>query len=932
MTTLARKSTLNSPTMRRIGLGCFLVALFFASGSSSPAATLPAGFSESKVADHLNPTTMVFAPDGRLFLCEKQGRILVIQNGVLLPTPLVDFSSQVDSWNERGLGGVCLHPEFATNGYLYVYYTKKKPSHNRVSRFTVIGNAALPDSEQIILELDNLSSIGWHNGGGLCFGKDGKLYVATGENADGGNAQNANNMLGKLLRINPDGSIPSNNPNYQKYSGLSRSIVALGFRNPFALSVNPETGLIYASNVGAKYEEIERYDSDATPRSVNYGWPDLDGPRGRQATPSDYRDPAYAYDHGSGEGTALCGGDFYAPSDAAADGFPTSYLGFYFFSDYRGWIKYIDPRTPSKRFDFAAKIDRPIDVQFAPDGSMWYIARGGQGGGSDEDNTSTPNGSLWRVHWTGAGGPKKLAFVAQPSSSNTGGVISPAVRVAVQDAQGDTFSSSNALVTISTSKAPNSPTVHGTLTRPAIDGIATFDDLRIDNPGRDFTLTCTSGDLKSQTSDSFEVFAKADPPHVSPRSGAYGNPAWVQMTSATKGAKIRYTTDGSTPMQTSPVYERPFQVVSTSVIKAYAERPGLSNSDVSATTLTITGHAPYGMNFRPELADVAVPSVNGPAVPRTLSSTGLFRDVANLEAQHGVVPYDVNSPLWSDNAQKTRWVALPARAQIGLAADGSYHWPGGALFVKHFELVTNEKTQQRRRLETRLLVLDSSGANGYGVTYKWRNDNLDADLLISGLDEEIEIVGSDGQTRTQTWHYPSQKECLQCHTVKSGFVLGPSMRQLNGNFEYPTGRTDNQIRTWNYLQMFSSNVSEDRIDDYDRLVRVDDANASLEHRVRSYFDVNCAFCHLPGGTGAQWDGRYETPLAKQKNVDGDVRETFGIADAKIVAPGDLRKSIMHLRMTSTEATRRMPPVGSNVVDEAAVDAISQWILSLSEGN
>lgn len=896
------------------------------------AATLPAGFSESQVADHLNPTTMVFAPDGRLFLCEKHGRILVIENRALLPTPMVDFSSHVDSWNERGLGGICLDPEFATNGYLYVYYTAKNPSHNRVSRFTVIGNTASPDSEQIILELDNLSSIGWHNGGGLCFGKDRKLYVATGENADGGNAQNANNLLGKLLRINRDGSIPTDNPNYQLYSGRSRAIVALGFRNPFALSVQPDTGLIYASNVGAKYEELERYDSDATPRSVNYGWPRLDGPRGRQAAPSDYRDPAYAYDHGSGEGTALCGGDFYATGAAAADGFPANYHGCYFFSDYRGWIKYIDPRSPSKRFDFAAKIDRPIDVEFAPDGSMWYIARAGQGGGSDADNTSTSNGSLWRVRWTGEGGPTRLAFVAQPSSSNTGGIISPAVRIAVQDAKGETFASSDALTTISINHASGTAQLHGTLTRKAIDGVATFDDLRLDHPAQNVELICTSSDLKSQTSASFDVFAKADPPHISPRTGAYSGLAWVQITSTTQDAKIRYTTDGSTPTGTSPIYDQPFQVARTSVIKSYAERPDLAPSDTSVTTLTITGRTPYGMDFRPELADIQLPSANGPAVPRTLSSTGLFRDAASLEARPGVVPYDVNSPLWSDNAQKTRWVALPARAQIGLAADGTYQWPGGSLFIKHFDLVTNEQTQQRRRLETRLLVLDSSGANGYGVTYKWRDDNLDADLLTSGLDEEIEIVGSDGRTRTQTWHYPSQEECLQCHTVKSGFVLGPSMRQLNGDFDYPTGRKDNQIRTWNYLQMFSSNVNEERIQDYDRLVRVDDAHASLEHRVRSYFDVNCAFCHLPGGTGAQWDGRYETPLAQQKNVDGDVRETFGISDAKIVAPGDLQKSIMHLRMTSTEATRRMPPVGSNVVDEAAVDAISQWILSLPAGN
>lgn len=916
--------------IRCVALALFLVASSFSCGASSHATTLPAGFSESKIADRLNPTTMVFAPDGRLFLCEKPGRILVVQNGSALPAPLIDFSSSVDSWNERGLGGICLDPDFASNGYLYVYYTAKSPSHNRVSRFTVTGNVAAADSEQVILELDNLSSTGWHNGGGICFGKDGKLYVATGENANGGNAQNPDNLLGKLLRINPDGSIPSDNPNYRQHAGRSRSIVALGFRNPFAMSIQPDTGLLYISNVGAKYEEIERYDSGATPRNVNFGWPRLDGPRGRQSAPNDYRDPAYAYDHGSGEGTALCGGAFYAPVAIAADGLPASYQGHFFFSDYRGWIKYIDPRRPGERFDFAAQIDRPIDVEFAPDGALWYIARAGQGGGSDADNTSTSNGSLWRVHWTGVGGPAKLNFVTQPSSTNADGVISPAVRVAVQDAEGETVPAASDFVTISVTDS--AAKLHGTLTRKAINGVAAFDDLRVDRPGQHFQLICSSNDLESRTSKPFDVSAKADAPTISPRSGAYGHAAWVQIASATRSAKIRYTTDGSPPNATSAIYETPFQVSSTSVIKAYAERAGLANSDVSAAKLTITGSAPYGIDFRPEVANVALPSANSPEVPRTLSSTALFRDVAHLEVRDGIVPYGVNSPLWSDNAQKTRWVVLPPRAHISLTDNGAFQWPGGTLFIKHFDLVTNEQTQQRRRLETRLLLVDSTGANGYGVTYKWRDDGLEADLLASGLDEEVEIVDADGHTRMQTWHYPSQEECLQCHTVKSGFVLGPSLRQLNGEFEYPAGRSDNQLRTWNYLQMFSRNIDEDRINDYDRLVRVDDENAPLEHRVRSYFDANCAFCHLPGGTGAQWDARFETPLARQNNIDGDVRETFGIAGAKIIAPGDLEKSIMHLRMSSTQTTQRMPPVGSNVVDKAAVEAISQWIQSLAASN
>ena len=924
----SKKSTEISFPVDCFRYACFLLVFFSPLAGTLLATDLPAGFSETRIADDLNPTTMVFAPDGRLFLCEKQGRILVIENGSVLPTPLIDFSDKVDSWNERGLNGICLDPDFPHNGYVYLYYTAKSPSHNRVSRFTVSGNTAPAASEKVILDITELSSIGWHNGGGLCFGKDGKLYIATGENADGSNAQNTSNLLGKILRVNADGSIPANNPNYKTFTGTNRAIVALGLRNPFALAAHPTSGLIYINDVGAKYEQVERYDSDVTPISINYGWPKFDGPLGRPSTLTGYRDPEYAYDHGSGEGTALCGGGFYALKHSAPAAFPPNYHGVYFFTDYRGWIKYIDPANPGKRFDFAKDINRPIDVKMAPDGSLWYIARAGKGGGSDSDNTATTDGSLWRIYWTGSGGPTKLEFSTQPSSQNVGGTLAPALRVAVQDSKGNTFTYSNAPITIAISNNSGSAILGGTLTRNAVDGIATFNDLHLDRPGSGYQLRCTSADLKSRTTNSFDIAAKVSAPTITPRSGTYTDSAWVQISSATGGARVRYTSDGTEPTSLSAVYSEPFQITGTSIIKAFAETPGLSNSDVSMVELSIVGKQPYGIDYRAEVTGVKMPPHNGSGIPKTLAGTGFFKSVGNLAAKPGVIPYDVNSPLWSDGAQKFRWVALPDRSQIGFAADGEYQWPGGTVFVKHFELVTNEQTKAKRRLETRLLVLDPSGGNGYGVTYKWRSDESGAELLTSGLDEQIDVIGKDGRIRSQVWHYPSQEECLQCHTTKSGFVLGANTRQLNSEFRYPSGRTDNQIRTWNYLQMFTSNVHEGSIEGYKRLVKLEDAGAGLEDRVRSYWDSNCAFCHRPGGTGSQWDARYDTPLIDQNSIQAAVRETYGIADAKVVAPGDLPKSIMHLRMISSQATQRMPPVGRNVVDTTAVNAISKWIESL----
>jgi len=194
------------------------VAFWFVLGGSSStllghAATLPPGFVETPLASGLldRATAMDIAPDGRIFVCLQDGELRVIKKGSLLATPFVSLTVNADG--ERGLLGVAFDPHFTTNHFVYVYYTATTPAvHNRVSRFTANGDVALTGSERIILNLENLSSATNHNGGAIHFGRDGKLYVAVGDNANSANAQVLTNRLGKILRINPTGSIPSDNP------------------------------------------------------------------------------------------------------------------------------------------------------------------------------------------------------------------------------------------------------------------------------------------------------------------------------------------------------------------------------------------------------------------------------------------------------------------------------------------------------------------------------------------------------------------------------------------------------------------------------------------------------------------------------------------------------------------------------------------------
>ncbi len=909
-----------------------LLLLLTVIATSVSAATFSStGFAETQIASGLDPTTMAFAPDGRLFLGEKPGRVRVVKNGSLLTTSFLDVSANCDNSNERGLQSVCFDPNFATNQYVYIYYCAKTPTiHNRVSRFTANGDVA-SGGETVIFDLTDLSSAGNHNGGGMRFGKDGKLYVSAGENANGANAQNTGNVLGKLLRLNADGTIPTDNPSYGSYSGNNRAIVALGLRNPFTLAVQPGSGMLYINDVGASsWEEINRYDTGSAAVAANFGWDGIEGTRTSQTPPDNYRDPVQAYGHGVGY--CICGGDFYNPSAAGVDAFPSTYSGRYFFCDYTGWIKYIDTANPGTLNDFASGIARPIDVETAPDGALWYIARAGQGGGSVADNTSSSNGTLWRVRYTGGGGPSNLAIIQQPTSVGAGAAINPAVTVAVQDASGNTVTSASNSVTIAIATNPASGTLSGTTSVPAVNGIATFSSLTINNAGTGYALSAASSGLTGTTSSTFNVMAQASTPTITPNGGSFTGAAWVQLASATSGATIRYTTDGSTPFGSSTAYSGPFQRTATTTVKAIAQKSGLTDSGAASATITISGSTAYGLDYRPPLTGVAMPATVSGTLPGTLTATGLFTNAANLTANTALVPFGVNSPLWSDNAQKQRWVGLPGSAKIGFAPSGEYTWPGGTVLVKHFELVTNESTGAKRRLETRVLVLDAAGTNGYGVTYKWRADNTEADLVAdAGQDEAITITQAGGGTRSQTWHFPARSQCLQCHTTTAGFVLGPKTRQLNGGYAYPTGRSDNQLRTWSYLQMFSAAVSEGAISGYAKTVKVDDTSATLELRVRSYLDANCANCHRPGGTPAAWDARYDTPLFDQNIIDGPLRDALGISGAKVVVPQDVPKSVMHLRMNSTVSTQQMPPLARNVVDTAAVSTLAQWIGTLSRG-
>jgi glucose/arabinose dehydrogenase len=345
---------------------CSLVVAALVGAGSADAATVPSGYADSTVASGLSaPTAMDLAPDGRIFVAQQGGQLRVIKNGKLLATPFVSLT--VNSSGERGLLGVAFHPNFPSTPYVYVYYTTSTaPIHNRVSRFTANGDVAAGGSEVPILDLDSLSLATNHNGGAIHFGPDGRLYVAVGENANGSNAQTLSNRLGKVLRINADGSIPTDNPFYGVASGANRSIWALGLRNPFTFAFQRGTGRMFINDVGqSTWEEI----NDGIAGS-NYGWPTTEGP----TSDPNFRSPLYAYTHaGSPGGCAIAGGAFYNP---LTQRFAAEYVGEYFFADLcGGWIYSLDVPTNVPKA-FAGGVSSPVDLKVGNGGSLYYLARG----------------------------------------------------------------------------------------------------------------------------------------------------------------------------------------------------------------------------------------------------------------------------------------------------------------------------------------------------------------------------------------------------------------------------------------------------------------------------------------------------------------------------------------------------------------------------
>lgn len=339
--------------------------------------------------------------------------------------------------------------------------------------------------------------------------------------------------------------------------------------------------------------------------------------------------------------------------------------------------------------------------------------------------------------------------------------------------------------------------------------------------------------------------------------------------------------------------------------------------------------------------------------PRRLSETGIFKSVADHQTADGVLSFSINAEQWSDHAVSQRYLALPDTAAIGLhtkptkipgsQASRTMDFPAETLLIKTLSLDLIEgDPATRRRIETQVLHYDGQDWRGY--TYEWNDEQTDAALVDAGGKTRTWSVKSSqapGGQREQTWSFPSRGDCIRCHNPWSEHALAFNVAQINRPHDYGSV-SDNQIRTLKHIGVLvdipdepdprNPNAKPEAPKPPEKLPLLADprdATADLERRARAYLHVNCAHCHrFNGGGSAHIYLQHDLPLQKIEAVNlRPTQGTFGINDARILAPGDPYRSVLLFRLAKL-GPGHMPYLGSRIIDDRGVQLIHDWIASL----
>ena len=314
--------------------------------------------------------------------------------------------------------------------------------------------------------------------------------------------------------------------------------------------------------------------------------------------------------------------------------------------------------------------------------------------------------------------------------------------------------------------------------------------------------------------------------------------------------------------------------------------------------------------------------------PRKLSETGLFDSVPAHRMKPGIVPYSVNVPFWSDGAIKQRWMAIPGDETISYTSSRGWNFPNGSVLVKSFSLEREPGNPDTRfRIETRLMVRRQNEWSGY--SYRWNAEQTDAQLVESGGHSESVAIRDPGASdaRSQVWHFPSRAECMVCHSRAANYVLGICEPQMNRTHDYGDGQ-QNQLEWLSHMGYFSSSLAQPA-EQLTKLTDPFDESADLQLRARSWIHANCAGCHIEAGGGnSRFSAEISATLDQQQLIDAKpVHNSFGLSEARLVAPGKPDQSVL-LHRISQRGQGQMPPLSSALPDQSGVELIRRWIQGL----
>jgi uncharacterized repeat protein (TIGR03806 family) len=915
-------------------------------------------FSTKVLASSINqPQELDISKAGEIYVIGRMGEFYAMVDDTLSQTS----SIQVNSVQEGGLIGFALDPDFANNRFAYFHYTHPSLSQHNVSRIPINPDHSLDlDSEVIVLTYPVQLSECCHTAGSLAFDNVGNLYIATGDNTNPFNSDgytpideqagrsawdaqksssNSNDLRGKILRILPtaDGGyqIPAGNL-FNESAEHRAEIYTMGHRNPYRITIDSATNNLVWADIGpdAGSSNPNRGPSgvdeiNQTLVSGNFGWPYFtgnnapyndfdfatrtsgnpfnpenvlnDSPNNTGATELPNTIPAWiTLSH-----RALMVADVYRFNPAIQDEhkLPSYFHGkllYWNFNNDRMFEASVGQDTPNLRQWLDTSVMAGIiDGKISPQNNRLYlISFGGNCCGKPNDA-----GLLVEVNYTGDGNNGGQSgdptLPESPFPSNTAILLIAAANGQYLGKNPDTQSLSALF-----EQAMGEQTF---IVEEDLDGYIRLRALA-DNQYITLLEDDSLGFSPAGAADS-SLFLLVANENGSFSLQAKTNDLFVQWDNnnqtltASAGSATLQTELGISVAEPCEIGSG-FAIECRPNAKPYLDMPIMHNDDFSN-------------------------------VPTLLSETGAFTNTIDMTPSNSLIPYQPIATLWSDRAEKLRWVSIPSGEKVIWDENDKWQWPAGTVFIKHFSLPTDVNNPDiLKRLETRLIVMQETGLM-YGVTYKWRDDNSDAELLTTSISEELDVVLTSG-AQTQTWVYPSPGDCLSCHNQEAKGVLGVKTAALNSDYVFPSGLAHNQLATWNNLNLFAEPLDNNAISNYPAHANIGDSSKTLEHRVRSYWDINCASCHGPQGIAALWDARYATALTEQGVIYGDLANQrdyladYGLTTPYVVEPKNVDNSILYIRDKSMNIEDRMPPLGRQLEDQEYIQVLTDWINSLEQ--